>query len=98
MGNVRKVQEDRALLYEEMKKMKGIKPYPSQGNFVLADCPKSGKKASEVLKFMYEHGYMIRTFIDYRGLPGDNHFRITIGTHEDTLGVIAALKELFPEE
>jgi histidinol-phosphate aminotransferase len=93
--NVARVIADRDFLFEELKKIPGLRPIPSQANFVMVDCLESGAKASEVYRHLLEKGYLIRCFVNGRGLPGDRFFRITIGTHEDTVNVLEEVKSFF---
>jgi histidinol-phosphate aminotransferase len=65
----------------------GIKTWPSEGNFVLADfgAPAKAKAADDALK---ARGLIVRAMGGY-GLP--HCLRITIGTAEECTMVIEAL-------
>lgn len=93
--NVARVKKDRKYLFDEMAKIPGLRPIPSESNFVMADALGTGRKASEVYQFFFDNGIIIRVFINARGLPGDRYFRITIGTHEDVELCVKLLKQFF---
>ncbi len=91
-ANVAKVKADREFLATEIAKIPGMRPIPSEANFVMVNCKETGVKASAIYEHVLKAGYIIRCFVDARGLPGDQYFRITIGTHEDTVGVLNEIK------
>ena len=69
----------------------GLEITPSVGNFVLIHFPEqSGKNAEQADTFLTERGFVLRRVAGY-GLP--NALRMTIGTADANLGVIAALTE-----
>jgi len=77
------------ILFAEFAKLK-IKTHPSIANFILLDFGslEACKKANEKL---LEHGIILREMGGY-GLP--NCLRMTIGTEEENLHVLKALKEI----
>ena len=87
-ANCRAVAENREFTKTELERL-GFKCLPSKANFIFARHPKySGKKLYEDLK---EKGILIRHFEKDR-IKEFN--RITIGTREQMLSLIAALEEL----
>ncbi len=64
----------------------GLRHFPTQGNFVLADC---GKPALPIYEAMLRRGVIVRPVGGY-GLP--NHLRITVGTEEQNQRMLAALE------
>ena len=69
----------------------GLKVTPSVGNFILVHFSGTkGKTAADADQYLSERGYVLRGVGGY-GLPGA--LRMTIGTKEANLGVIAALGE-----
>lgn len=69
----------------------GLEVTPSVGNFVLMHFPATpGKTAAEADEYLSARGFVLRRVSGY-GLP--NALRMTIGSEEANLGVIAALKE-----
>ena len=59
--------------------MPGLRPIPSQGNFILVDVADSGKKATEFVEGLFERGIYVRDFSKKQGLEPDRYFRITVG-------------------
>ena len=69
----------------------GLTVTPSVGNFVLVHFPHvEGKTAAEADAFLTERGFVLRAVGGY-GFP--DALRMSIGSEEANLGVIAALKE-----
>jgi histidinol-phosphate aminotransferase len=69
----------------------GLKVTPSVANFVLVHFPRiPGKTATEADAFLTGRGYILRRVEGY-GFP--DALRMTIGSEEANLGVIAALRE-----
>jgi histidinol-phosphate aminotransferase len=86
--------EQRGLLFDALVRLgnKGLTPVPSSANFVLLTCPQDGPLAAEAL----HRGLAARGFIT-RWLPGQglpHALRISVGTADETAGVIAALNEM----
>lgn len=95
--NTRRIIQEREFLYKELAKLPGIKPFLSAGNFVLINCAATGKPASEYCARLFEAGYIVRKFAQARGLPGDEYFRVTIGSHDDMEGVLKEIRALVEE-
>jgi len=91
--NTDKVIETRDRFFENVDRIPGIKAYPSEGNFVLINCEGTGKKAAQFERYLFEHGFLVRSFSNSRGLPGEYFFRITVGTEEDMIAVNALISE-----
>ena len=71
---------------------KGFTAVPSEGNFILMTCPETGPLTAElVYKGLAERGFMTR-WLPGQGLP--HAVRISIGTADETGGVIDALNDL----
>ena len=96
-ANVRRIIADRQLFFNAMKEIPGMRPIPSGNNFVMVDTLESGIKPSDIQKYLFENHYLVRNWIDSRGLPGDRFFRVTIGTHEETTAVIDLIKKYCAE-
>ncbi len=69
----------------------GLTVTPSVTNFVLIHFPDvDGKRAPDADEFLTSRGYILRAVKGY-GFP--NALRMTVGSEEANLGVIAALRE-----
>lgn len=69
----------------------GLKPVPSQSNFVLVGFPAaSGRRAADAEAWLARHGLLTRGVANY-GLP--DHLRITIGLEAHNRAVVDLLTE-----
>ena len=87
---VKYIIEQREYIFKELKKIKGIKPYPSQANFILFECLE--KESSEVYNRLYENGILIRDVTSYPMLS--KAFRVTAGNEEENNIFLEKLKEI----
>jgi len=86
---VRAIVAERERLFGELKKLKWLKPFPSQANFIFSHVLNG--KASEIQQKLQKRGILIRYF----DLPLlKNSLRISVGKPEHTDAVIKALKEI----
>jgi histidinol-phosphate aminotransferase len=89
LGNVKAIVAERERLFEELKKLKFLKPFPSKANFVF--CAVLKGKASEIQRELEKKGILVRYF----DLPLlRNSLRISAGRPEHTDAVIEALREI----
>lgn len=79
----------REKMSEELSGIGWIRPYPSEGNFVL--CHLDGVDALEVKERLAKRGIFVRSF-DTRALR--NHLRISAGLEEQIEPVVRALREI----
>jgi histidinol-phosphate aminotransferase len=78
--NRRYLTEERNRLFTALQAMPGVRPYPSEGNFILVDISAKGRTAPDVVKETLEDHILIRAMTAHR-LTG-SHVRVTIGTTE----------------
>ncbi len=83
-----KMNADKDMLFEELRKLPGFKPYRSDANFMLVDMEKD--KMAPLKKFLTERGIIIK-FMAEKIL--NSQLRITIGTQEENKKLIDAIKE-----
>jgi len=89
-ANTMHIITERERLIRELAAVPFLRPYPSQGNFVL--CRVVDRSAAELKdRLAKEYGILIRHF-DQPGL--DDHVRITVGRPEHTDALLYALSEL----
>jgi histidinol-phosphate aminotransferase len=84
-------REQRTRLHDAICRLgnKGFRAIPSEGNFVLMTCPETGPlTAGLVHRGLAERGFITR-WLPGQGLP--NAIRISVGTADETSGVITAL-------
>lgn len=84
------IKTERERLFNKLKNISFLKPYPTQSNFIL--CQVLEKDALELkTKLANEHGIFIRYF----NKPGlKDHIRISVGRPEDTDMLIKAISGL----
>jgi histidinol-phosphate aminotransferase len=85
-SNISLIISERKRLFNEMKKMKGITPYPSDANFILFKV----RKADRIFKSLLKKGVLVR---DMTGTV-NNCLRVTVGTPGENNAFLRALKEL----
>lgn len=68
----------------------GLAAFPAYGNFIMVDV---GRPAADVFDALLRRGVIVRA--GHRGYP--NHIRITVGSAEQNLAVIAALEAVLQE-
>ncbi len=88
MTTVRAIVAERARLFDGLKKIEWLRPYPSQANFIL--CAVLRGKAKELHKRMEERGILLRYF-DQPLLR--DFIRISVGKPEHTDTLLRALRE-----
>jgi len=85
-------KETRNWLIDEIEKIPGLRPIPSQANFVFIDVSESGRNASDFVNFLSEHNFFVRDFSKKVGLKKNHYFRITVGYPEDIQRLVDVLK------
>jgi len=89
MGGVRAIIKERDRLFGELGKIKWLKPFPSQANFIL--CSVMAGSASQLQQDLERRGILVRYF----NQPLlKNYVRISVGKSEHTDALIKALREL----
>lgn len=88
---LREVKEGRDLLSKELGKIKGIKVYPSQANFLLANLEGTGRDSRELAEDLFKQGVIIRDCSIF-GM-GNGYIRVSIGRKEENQRFLKALKK-----
>ncbi len=89
MDRVKAIIAERGRLFEELEKLKWLKPFPSQANFIF--CSVLNGKAKELHQKLQNKGILVRYF-DQPMVQ--NGIRISVGKPEHTDAVIKALRSL----
>ncbi|MBA7561384.1 Histidinol-phosphate aminotransferase [subsurface metagenome] len=87
MGRVKAIIAERGRLFGELKKLRWLKPFPSQANFIL--CSVLNGKAKELRQKLQDKGILARYF-DEPVLR--NFIRFSVGKPEHTDALIKALQ------
>lgn len=88
-GNVKAIIRGRERLFQELKRVKWLKPYPSRANFIL--CAVLQGEADDLRQKLQNKGILVR-YYDQPLLR--NFIRISVGKPEHTDALIKALKEI----
>jgi len=92
LGRVKAIVAERERLFAELDKLKFLKPFPSQANFIF--CSVLNGKASEIQQKLERKGILVRYF----DLPLlQNAIRIGVGKSEHTDALIKALHQIGEE-
>lgn len=89
LGNVEKIIDERERMFHLLSEVKGITPWPSDGNYLL--CEFGEKEAVRVFKALASKGIFVRNFKSERL---ENFFRIAVGKPEETDLLIDALEQI----
>ncbi|MDD5191371.1 MAG: histidinol-phosphate transaminase [Dehalococcoidales bacterium] len=89
MASVQLMVKEREILFQGLKKMKWLQPYPSQANYIL--CRVSGITATQVHKRLQEKGILVRYFDQPRL---QDCIRFSVGKPAHTNALLTALKEI----
>jgi len=79
----RKLADTRDWLSAELAKIPGVKPIPSQTNFIMIDVKGTGITATDFVQMLLEKNFFVRSFAKKAGLEPDTHFRISVGLEKD---------------
>ncbi|GAH57350.1 unnamed protein product, partial [marine sediment metagenome] len=93
-GNVAKIVAERERLFNKLKELEWLKPYPSSANFILCSLHCHSERseeslAKEIWRLLQKRGIFVRYFDSPRLR---NYLRISVGKPEDTDALIEALK------
>jgi histidinol-phosphate aminotransferase len=89
LGRVKAIVAERERLFSELKKLKFLRPFPSQANFIF--CEVLNGRAGEIQQKLQNKGILVRYF----ALPLlSNSIRISVGKPEHTDALIKALREI----
>ncbi|MBF0506517.1 MAG: histidinol-phosphate transaminase [Nitrospirae bacterium] len=82
---IKTVIAERKRLYEELLNIHGVRPYPSEANFILFKV----HDADAVCKKLLGHGVLVRNM----NTASKGALRVTVGTHEENGLFLRALKK-----
>ncbi|MEW6409225.1 MAG: histidinol-phosphate transaminase [Nitrospirota bacterium] len=85
---VNAIINERKRLYEALLKIKGIKPFPSEGNFILF----RGSNSDAIYRGLFKKGILIKNLSKPGALKGC--LRVTVGRPEENEAFIKALRKL----
>ena len=89
LENVQKIVDERERMTQLLGEVPGVKPWPSEGNFVL--CEFEPGKAQGIFAALASRGIFVRDFGSERLR---DCFRVAVGTPEQTDALMAALRDV----
>jgi histidinol-phosphate aminotransferase len=90
LGNVQSIVDDRESMFQALDEIDGIKPWPSQGNYIL--CQFDGReKAVDMFNQLSARGIFVRNFGSDRLT---DCFRVAIGTPDENAAFLDAVREI----
>ncbi len=84
------VSGERQYLYEEIKRLPGLKPFMPTANFLLVDTSATGIPAAQWQEILLRSRLLIRDCTSFEGM-GPYFFRIAIRTRSENIRLIQAL-------
>ena len=90
LANVRTIVEDRESLFKELDSIEGVKPWPSQGNYILCQA-NSPEDAQNIYDQLAARGVFVRKFGSDRL---NDCFRVAVGASEENAAFLNALREI----
>ena len=89
MAEVDRIVQERGRMFDLLSTIQGVTPWPSAGNFLL--CQFGPGRAGQVYDGLARRGIFVRKFGAERL---QDHFRVSVGTSDQTDRLVDALKEL----
>ncbi|MHC1635529.1 MAG: histidinol-phosphate transaminase [Candidatus Methanospirareceae archaeon] len=83
--------KDREYLFDALREIDGLKPFPSKANFILVKL--LDISSSELMEELFKEGIIIRDVTNLLGLNGD-YVRITVGRSDENRKFISILKKI----
>lgn len=91
---VKMIKEGREYLYTELAKINGLRPFPSQANFILVDAWETGHTSTEIREALINQNILIKDASDIRGIDGMSYIRITVGKPRENRVLVHRLRHL----
>jgi len=90
----RRIAAERAVLFEALSRQSGIRPIPSQANYITCELT-GGMKAEELTVRMLEgYNFFIKDLTGKTGIPEDSEYiRLAVRNAEDNEQLISALEK-----
>lgn len=90
LGNVQKIVDDRESLFQSLAAIDGIKPWPSQGNYILCQMDRP-EDAQHMVDGLASRGVFVRKFGSDRLR---DCFRVAVGTPGENAAFLNAVTEI----
>jgi len=86
------ISRERKFLFEEVKRIEGLRPYPSVTNFLLIKIEKDHMNSNMLKKGLIKRGILVRDCSNFRSL-GNKFIRIAVRSHKENFYLLSVLKE-----
>lgn len=86
-----RLREERARFFGELEKIDGIRPVPSQANFIMVELDERISPAELMKKLLTRHDLLIKDLSNKTG--GRKYLRLAVRSKEDNDRLVMALKE-----
>ncbi|MCX8191881.1 MAG: aminotransferase class I/II-fold pyridoxal phosphate-dependent enzyme, partial [Nitrososphaerales archaeon] len=90
------IKRERSYLYRELRRIGGLRPYPTDANFILIDTRGSGLAGSELKEKLLNYNVLIRDCRSFRGLD-EYYIRVSVRTRDENRILIESLKRCLNE-
>jgi threonine-phosphate decarboxylase len=87
------INHEREFLLSELKRIKGLKVFPTDANFILIDIRQLGITAAQLKERMLLYGLLLRDCSSFRGLD-EYYVRVSVRTREENERLLMSLKEI----
>jgi len=84
---------ERTFLLSKLRKIKGLKVFPANANFIFMDVRRMGFTAAQLKEKMLEYGVLIRDCSSFRGLD-EYYIRVAIRTRRDNEKLLEVLERV----
>jgi threonine-phosphate decarboxylase len=89
------LERERQFLFNQVRTLDGLHPFPSKVNFLLVKIAKHGVDALQLRSFLLRRKILIRACNTFTGLGGD-YFRVAVRRRKDNRRLLAALSQWTP--
>lgn len=86
--------ETRASFFAALQAVPGLKPYPSDVNFILCRLNPHVFDPQRILTYLGRKGILVRSCIDFRGLESGEFIRIAVRREEENNILVESLSEV----
>ncbi len=87
------IQKEKRFLQERLSQVPGLRPFPSEANFILVCTQETGKTSREIQSRLLRRGIIVRDCSSFRGL-GDFFIRVAVKRRKQNETLIKALSEI----
>ncbi len=87
------IEEERRFLSAQLKKIKGLKVYPSVTNFLLFKIEKDKISANDLTERLLKEGILVRDCSNFRNLE-DKFIRVAVRNRKENQRLIVALRKI----